>query len=231
MNDSTRAGEDCSLHDPKVRAVLDRLHRAARGQTGGLARLGLSRLSDKLAKRTRSLAEEADQLKDLFICLSPKQGTYAYMVARSLRAQRIVEFGTSFGVSTIYLAAAVRDNGGGIVIGSEFEPGKIVKARAHIEEAGLRDQVEIREGDARETLADPGGPVDMLLLDGMKELYLPIVEMLKPHLRQGAVVLADNIWSYRRALAPYTAHMRDAANGFQSVTLYLGDGTEHSVRL
>jgi predicted O-methyltransferase YrrM len=211
--------------------VLDRLHRSARAQTGGLARLGLSRLSDKLARRTRSLAEEADQLKDLFICLSPKQGTYAYMVARSIRAERIVEFGSSFGVSTIYLAAAVRDNGGGIVIGSEFEPGKIVKARAHIEEAGLRDQVEIREGDARETLADPGGPVDMLLLDGMKELYLPIVEMLKPHLRQGAVVLADNIWSYRRALAPYTAHMRDAANGFQSVTLYLGDGTEHSVRL
>ena len=71
----------------------------------------------------------------------------------------------------------------------------------------------------------------MVLLDGMKELYLPIAEMLKPHLRRGAVVLADNILAFRKALAPYSAHMRDAANGFQSVTLYLGDGTEYSIRL
>jgi predicted O-methyltransferase YrrM len=125
----------------------------------------------------------------------------------------------------------VRDNGGGVVIGSEFEPGKIIQARAHIEEAGLSEFVEIREGDALETLADPGVSVDMVLLDGMKELYLPIAEMLTPHLRRGAVVLADNILSFRKALAPYCAHMREAANGFQSVTLYLGDGTEYSVRL
>jgi predicted O-methyltransferase YrrM len=193
--------------------------------------LELSRLLDRLAKRRRSIAEEADQIKDLYLCLSPKQGTLAYMAARSLRARRVVEFGTSFGVSTIYLAAAVRDNGGGVVIGSEIEPCKIAKARGHIEEAGLSDQVEIREGDACETLRDPGGPVDMVLLDGMKALYLPIVEMLKPHLRKGAVVLADNILSYRKALAPYSAHMRDIANGFQSVTLFLGDGTEYSVRI
>jgi predicted O-methyltransferase YrrM len=153
------------------------------------------------------------------------------MVARSLRARRIVEFGTSFGVSTIYLSAAVRDNGGGVVIGSEIEPGKVAKARANLEEAGLSDQVEIRQGDACETLKDPGGAVDMVLLDGMKELYLPIVEMLKPHLREGAVVIADNILAFRKTLRPYSAHMQDVANGFQSVTLFLGDGTEYSVRL
>ena len=231
MNDSNGLEETCSLHDPQVRAVLDRLHRSARAQTGGLVRLTLSRLSDRLARRSRSVAEEVAQVKDLYLCLSPKQGTFAYMVARSLRARRVVEFGTSFGVSTIYLAAAVRDNGGGVVIGSEFEPGKVTRARAHIEEAGLSEQVEIREGDARDTLKDPGGAVDMVLLDGMKELYLPVVEMLKPHLRQGAVVLADNIFAFRKALRPYSAHMRDVANGFQSVTLFLGDGTEYSVRL
>jgi predicted O-methyltransferase YrrM len=117
------------------------------------------------------------------------------------------------------------------VIGSEIEPGKIERARVHVEEAGLGELVEIREGDASQTLRDPGGPVDMLLLDGMKQLYLPIARMLKPHLRRGAVVLADNIFSYRRALAPYSAHMQDVANGFQSVTLCLGDGTVYSVRL
>ncbi len=231
MNETSGAGGTCSLRDPRVRAVLDRLHRSSRAQARGVAQLTLSRLADRVARHRRSLAEEADQIKDLYLCLSPKQGSFAYMVARSLRARRVVEFGTSFGVSTIYLAAAVRDNGGGIVIGSEFEPGKVAKARGHIEEAGLSDQVEVREGDARETLQDPGGPVDMVLLDGMKELYLPIVEMLKPHLREGAVVLADNIFAFRKALAPYSVHMRDITHGFQSVTLFLGDGTEYSVRL
>ena len=130
MSDSSDAQGTCSLHDPRVRTVLDRLHRLARAQTGGLARLVLSRLSDRLARRERSLAEEAEQVKDLYICLSPKQGTFAYMVARSLRARRVVEFGTSFGVSTIYLAAAVRDNGGGLVIGSEIEPCTFPRASA-----------------------------------------------------------------------------------------------------
>jgi predicted O-methyltransferase YrrM len=211
--------------------VLDRLHRSGRAQKRGLARLALSRLSDRLARRSRSVAEEASELRDLYISLSPKQGTFAYLVARSLRAQRIVEFGTSFGVSSIYLAAAIRDNGGGLLIGSEFEPHKVVGARANIEEAGLADLVEIREGDARETLKDPGGPVDLVLLDGMKEIYTTIIETLKPHLRRGAVVLADNIFTFRRVLAPYVAYMRENANGFESVTLFLGDGTEYSIRL
>jgi predicted O-methyltransferase YrrM len=221
----------CSLVDPGIRALLDRLHAEGRAQRRGLARLVLSRLADRLSGRRRSVTEEAEQLKDLYLSLSPKQGTLAYMVARSVRARRIVEFGTSFGVSTIYLGAAVRDNGGGVVIGSEIEPRKVARARAHIDQAGLGDCVEIREGDAQETLKDPGGPVDVVLLDGHKDLYLTIVEMLKPHLRQGAVVLADNIFLYRKALAPYVAHMRDVSNGFQSVTLFLADGTEYSIRV
>jgi predicted O-methyltransferase YrrM len=231
MKDPSTAEGICSLCDPRVETVLDRLHGEARGQTRGMARLGWAELRNKIARRKLSVVEEGRQKRDVYIPVSAKQGAFLYLVARSIAARRIVEFGTSAGISTIYLAAAVRDNGGGIVIGSEIEPGKIAKARAHIEEAGLSDQVEVREGDARETLRDPGGSVDMVLLDGMKDLYVPIIEMLAPHLRRGAVVLADNIFTFRKSLAPYRAHMRDIANGFQSVTLLLGDGTEYSVRI
>ena len=150
---------------------------------------------------------------------------------RSLRANRIVEFGTSFGISTTYLAAALQDNGGGVVIGSELEPNKVATAQRNLEEAGLSKFVEIREGDAQKTLEDPGGVVDMVLLDGFKELYLPILKKLTPHLRQGAVVLGDNIFTFRRALAPYVSYVQNPKNGFFSVTLFLGDGTEYSVRL
>jgi len=166
-----------------------------------------------------------------YISLSAKQGKFAYLVARGLRARRIVEFGTSFGISTIYLAPALRDNGGGTVIGTEIEPTKVVSARANLEAAGLGEYAEIREGDARETLRNPGGPVDMVLLDGFKELYLPILELLTPCLRPGAVVLGDNIFTFRIALAPYVAYVTNPANGFSSVTLFLGDGTEYSVKL
>ena len=223
--------KDCSLHDPEVRKLLDRLHAQAGRQKAEFLKIGWAWGLDALLRRKPAIEEEASRFKDLLIPLSPDAGTFAYLVARSIGARRIVEFGTSFGVSTIYLAAAIRDNGGGLVIGSEIEEGKIAAARANLEEAGLGEYAEVRAGDARETLRDPGGSVDMVLLDGWKDLYLPIIEILKPHLRQGAVVLADNIKTFPKALAPYVAHMRDLRNGFHSVTLPLGEGTEYSVRL
>jgi predicted O-methyltransferase YrrM len=133
-------------------------------------------------------------------------------------------------VSTIYAAAAARDNGGR-VIGTELEPGKHAAAKANLARAGLADFVDVRLGDAMETLRDVEGPIDLLLLDGWKELYLPVLQMLEPNLRPGAVVLADNIKTFRRALAGYVDYMQCGRNGFRSVTLPLKDGFEYSVRL
>jgi predicted O-methyltransferase YrrM len=131
----------------------------------------------------------------------------------------------------LYLAAAVRDNGGGSVISSELEPSKVVAARHNVAEAGLSDFVDIRAGDALETLADLSGEIDLVLLDGSKELYLPLLHILEPHLRPMAVVLADDINMFKRLLAPYVAYVRNKANAFQSVTLPVGTGLEYSVRL
>ena len=117
------------------------------------------------------------------------------------------------------------------MIGTEIEKGKIAQARANVEEAGLGSYVEIKEGDAQETLRDPGGEIDLVLLDGWKYLYLPIIRILTPFLRPGAVVLADNIKTFPKALAPYVAYMQDSKNGYCSVTLPLGAGTEYSVRI
>jgi predicted O-methyltransferase YrrM len=102
-----------------------------------------------------------------FLSVSPRYGRFLYVIARAYKATRIVEFGTSMGVSTIYLAAALRDNGGGQLIGSELEPAKVARARAHLEAAGFADLVDIREGDALETLKDVGGEVDLALIDAL----------------------------------------------------------------
>jgi len=218
-----------SIDDPKVAAVLDRLHRSARGDWLFFAR-HLPLMARLFFGKETPAAEQATLLKDVYIPISRAQGRFLYLVARSIGAQRIVEFGTSFGVSTIYAAAAARDNGGR-VIGTELEPGKHRAALAHLDEAGLSDCVEVRLGDATETLRDIEAPVDLLLLDGWKELYMPILHLVEPKLRPGAVVLADNIKTFRRALAGYVDYMQRGRNGFASVTLPLKDGFEYSVRL
>lgn len=221
----------CAIDEPRVRAVLDRLHREAGRQSLGIARLALAHLSDRLRLREPSLAEEVERLRNLYVPVTRKQGQLLYLIARSIAARRVVEYGTSFGVSTTYLAAAVRDNGGGIVIGTELQSAKIAVARRNLDEAGLGDCVEIREGAAHETLQNAGGIVDLVLLDGYLQMYVPILELLRPALRPGAVVIAVNTITFRRRLAPFIRYLRDPANGFMSVTLFVGDGLEYAVRL
>ncbi len=228
-----QSGTPCTLHDPKVKAVLDRLHHEARGDDLRSAGRLLPYLVQSVLGRNPDMTEQYHRMADLSIPLSAEQGVFSYLTARSIASRRIVEFGTSFGVSTIYFASALRDNGGGIVIGSEFIESKAERAGANIREAGLSDFVEIRAGDAMETLADPGGEVDLLLIDGSKDLYLPVLKMIAPHLRQGAVVLADNVRTpfVRRTLAHYVAYMQDSRNGFASVTVPFPAGFEYSVKL
>lgn len=138
-----------------------------------------------------------ERAKGLYLAVSRETGTLLYMLARMRNARTIVEFGTSFGVSTLHLAAALRDNGGGRLISAEFEAGKVAAARRTIASAGLDDLVEIRAGDALQTLAvDLPERIDLVLLDGAKTLYPAILQRLEPHLATGAVVLADNAgWS------------------------------------
>ncbi|MGH8449890.1 O-methyltransferase [Pseudomonas sp.] len=165
-------------------------------------------------------------LKDLWLPVSRDTGNLLYMLARSSQARAIVEFGTSFGLSTLFLAAALRDNGGGVLIGSEFEASKIALAREHFIEGGVSDLIEIREGDALVTLGT-GLPetVDLLLLDGAKSLYGDVLGRVEKHLRPGALVVADNT-DY---CPEYLAHVRSPANGYLSVPF--ADDIELSIRL
>ncbi len=218
-----------SLRDPRVAAVLDRLHAAAKGDRWRLPlkipRVALAMLTGK--KMWDAITPEL--MADVFIPVSRDQGVMLNLLAKLIHAQRIVEFGTSFGISTIYLAAAVRDNGGGTVIGTELEPAKHAGAQRNLEEAGLSDYVDIRKGDAMETLRDVEGPIDMVLLDGWKDLYIPVLELITPRLRPGAVVMADNIFTFKRSLRPYVDYVQSGSNGFESTTLELGEGLEFSI--
>jgi predicted O-methyltransferase YrrM len=164
-----------------------------------------------------------------FLNVSADFGRFLYMCARARKAKRIVEFGTSFGISTIHLACALRDCGGGHLIGSELESTKATRAKENLAAAGLADLVEIRVGDALETLKDGiDGDVDLVLLDGAFSLYLPVLKLLEPHLKDGAFVIGENAFEQTPG---YLAYVRDPQNGYLSLPMPFeaGRGNELTV--
>jgi predicted O-methyltransferase YrrM len=212
-----------TLTTPPVAPLLERLYADA-AQTNQI----LGKLFGHLSREERA-ARMADpnadyraffaMAKDVHMAVSPATGTLLYMLARGNGARAIVEFGTSFGLSTVHLAAALRDNGGGRLIGSEFEPSKLAHARANLQAAGLADLVEIREGDALETLSrDLPAAIDLVLLDGHKPLYAKILALVAPRLRAGSFVVADNA----DACPDYKAQVRASGSGYLSVP-FAGD--------
>lgn len=167
---------------------------------------------------------------DYGFSIHPEQGNLIYLLCRAQGARRVAEFATSVGMSALYLAAAVRDNGGGEVIGSELVPAKVATARHNLAAAGLADLVDIRQGDARETLRDLGGPIDFLLVDGWPggegpSLARQVMEIVAPQVRIGGLVMNDN------GEEDYLAYVRDPQKGFLTISLPIKGGTELSVKV
>lgn len=201
----------------------------------------MSEMSDESASVSAALngileAEEQDyqglyrQHAEHFMSISPEFGRFLYLCARACGARHVVEFGTSFGISTICLAAAVRDNGGGRLISTELESTKAERAEQNLHSAGMADLVEIRVGDALETLRDGiNEAIDLVLLDGAFTLYRPVLDLLEPHLRGGALVIGENAVE---EAGDYLDYVRDPENGYLSLHLPFeqGRGNELSLR-
>jgi predicted O-methyltransferase YrrM len=215
-----------TLTNAPLAPLLTRLFKEAEAATSPAA----AELShDERARLLSSKTDYADlygRLKELWLAVSPETGTLLYMLARGSGARVIIEFGTSFGISTLYLAAALRDNGGGRLITTEFEPSKVMRAKANLTEGGLIDLVDIREGDALQTLsADLPETIDLLLLDGAKAIYPEILSLVESRLRPGALVIADNA-----DFSPdYLERVRNPASGYMSTPF--GDDVELSVKV
>jgi len=206
--------------------LLDRLFEEADAATSpALAELSREERTRLMQSKTEYL-DFYGRLKDLWLPVSRETGTLLYMLARSTNARTVVEFGTSFGISTLHLAAALRDNGGGRLITSEFEPSKVARARGHLTAGGLIDLVEIREGDALKTLSvDLPDTIDLLLLDGAKALYTDILGLLESRLRPGALVVADNA----DHSPDYLARVRSPGGSYLSIPF--AEDVELSMRL
>ena len=221
---NAKNGFTTPIRDPKIENVLSRLHAVADQQEE----------EAELAARPRDLKSPnwgPSFLKDKMIPIHREQGAFLYLLARSIRAKIVVEFGTSHGLSTIYLAAAIRDNGTkGEVIGTEFVPEKMAQAQRNLEEAGLARFARIREGDARQTLRDLPEGVDLCLMDGFPPYSLEVFRLIAPRLRKGAIVVVDGTETLREPQADFLAYLGDPKNGFRYTELSIGDGTGLAVK-
>lgn len=214
-----------TLTSPLLTALLDRLFAEADAAGPSVSDLDGAELARLLQSKT-DYRELYGRLKDYALPVSRQTGTLLYLLARSSGARNIVEFGTSFALSTLHLAAALRDNGGGRLITSEFEPSKVARARQNLAAGGLHDLVEIREGDALQTFArDLPERIDLLLLDGAKALYPEILALVERQLRPGALIVADNA----DHSPDYLARVRGSGSGYLS--LPFADDVELSIRL
>jgi predicted O-methyltransferase YrrM len=224
MNDAAAMstnGFTTPIRDAKIEAVLARLHAAADKQE-----------EDMAANPPRLEGGDwgPDFLTDKMLPIHREQGAFLYLLARSIRAKTIVEFGTSHGLSTIYLAAALRDNGGGKVIGTEFVAGKAAEAQRNLDESGLARFAQIQQGDARQTLRDLPHGVDLCLMDGFPPYSLEVFRLIAPRLKKGAIVVVDGTNTLRQPQADFLAYLQDAKNGFRYTELSFGDGTGLAVK-
>ena len=218
------------LNDAKIEAVLLDLYTAAVRQIPGLIWHFLPQLPKLLGKGSGWTSENEAYFDDKYIPIVPQQGAFLYMQALAKGAKNIVEFGTSYGISTLYLAAAAKKNGGRVIT-TEYLPHKAEAARRHFAAAGLSDYIELREGDALETLQDIPGGIDFVLLDGWPNLVYPVFKLLEPKLAPRAAVAVDDVEGYTPAMQDYLDYIRNPANGYVSATLKPHKALEYSVKI
>jgi len=198
--------------DIAIRTVLDELHSAADGdRERWQARTG----STDAAQNARG-GGDLVRLGEFYLAASPEAGRLLYMLGRSSKAQTMVEFGASFGVSTLYLGAAAKENGGHLIT-TEVHPEKCAALRKNLDRTSLADHVTLLIGDARQTLANVDGPVDLLYLDGWKSAYLPVYQLMRPKLAPGCLILADNY--AHEAAKPYLDAIQATESGCVTVLM------------
>lgn len=176
-----------------------------------------------------SEAEWMSHRDEFLISIGRHTGQLLNILIKGAKAQNILEIGTSYGHSTVWLAEAARANGGTVVTIDE-KPNKHEYARGMIARAGLAAQVDFRLGDARQVIASLPGPFDFVLVDLWKDLYIPCFDLFYPKLRLGALVAADNMInpeSAREDALAYRKHVRSKPH-IDSVLLTVGSGVELS---
>ncbi len=186
--------------------------------------------AENLAMQSADMAQVMARRDEFLLPIGPDTGRVLNILIKNAKARSILELGTSYGYSTVWLAEAARETGGRVA-SLELADYKARHARDALARAGLADHVEIHVGSAVEILPKLAGPYDFVLIDLWKELYVTCLDLVYPKLAHGAFVAADNMIYpeiSRADAANYQRHIRRLE--FDSVLLPIGSGVELSRR-
>ena len=199
--------------DDKVTVALAAYHELIRAQE---QRRDQTPAADRHSERDRRL-----------LAVGPQTGRLINILARSLRAPRILELGTSYGYSGIWLAEAARASGGRVV-SMELQDYKSAHARDMAAKAGLADYIDFKVGDAVQMISELPFGLDFVLLDLWKDLYVPCLEAFYPKLNPGAIIVADNMLHPGGDQVERYGKTVRAKPGMTSVLVPVGSGLEIS---
>jgi predicted O-methyltransferase YrrM len=189
----------------------------------------LAEFERRAEEEQRRMPASGANLDDLLLSVGREAGILLYLLATGAQSRRILELGSSYGYSTVWLGAAARTTGGK-VLSLELKENKIEHARQALTRAGLSSRVEFYAGDCLDSLRTLPGPFDFVLLDVWKDLYLPCFELVHPKLAPGGIIAADNMLlpeSARPHADAYRQRVR-AAGDMDSVLIEVGNGIEIS---
>lgn len=194
--------------DEKVAAVLDAYH-------------------ERMRRENESRREEAGDWRDCLLAVGPDSGQLINILAKSLKAPNILELGTSYGYSGIWLAEAARAAGGRLTT-IELADHKSAYAREMSEKAGLAEYVDFKVGDALKIIAELPFGLDFVLVDLWKDMYTPCLNAFYPKLNVGAIIVADNmIYPGGEDVVRYAKAVR-AKRKMTSILAPVGSGLEIS---
>jgi len=207
------------VKDKHIEQTLQQLHKQAKREIFTILKGLVKGIFRKL---------KPEDMKNAYISLSQKQGLFLYDTILQNNCKNIIEFGTSFGISTLYLAAGAKENGGK-VISTEILPEKCKIAMQNFTQANALDVIDLREGDAIQTLKNVLENIDFLLLDGWNDLYLPLLQMLEPRFKKACIVITDN--TNFPSAKPFLKYVRNNPKYKSDKVAQLSSGTEYSLWL
>ena len=216
--------------DEKIMATLERLECEAERDRELIGSVSASLGLLASAPTSERLGDMTGVAEDALLPVAREVGCLLYQFAVAAGAATIIEYGTSYGMSTLYLAAAARVTGGR-VIGTELSERKAAIAAANLAEAGLAAYAQVLVGDALHTLREVGGPVDLTLLDGWVPLYLPVFQLLEPRFRVGSVIVSDNVSGHADKIADFHRYLAAKADTYVRTSLPIDDGIDVIVRV
>lgn len=203
--------------DHNIQAVLSEYHQRM--------------VEEETLMRSLPVEEMMGRRDEFLLPVGEEVGQFLYALAKSSKSKVILEIGTSYGYSTVWLAAAAKAHGGKVIT-LEIDAEKANFAKSQIDKAGLADVVDFRVGDALESIKQSSEAFDFVLLDIWKSLYIPCFELIQHQLNQGAFVIADNILhppTYRKDMEVYKNRVK-GTEAFDSVLLPIGSGIEVSCK-